>query len=385
MNKVYLDNAATTPIHPEVFEAMLPYLKENFGNPSSIHWAGNKVRVAIEETRELIADFINADASEIYFTSGGTESNNFIIRGIAKTEHAESGRKSIITSKIEHLAVLETIDNLASEGFEITKISPNHDGKVDPDNISEAIYQNTALISCMHINNEIGSINELAVIGNFILNKNIWLHTDAVQSFGKFPIDVNELGIHALTASAHKIYGPKGVGIAYVKSGTPLSPLILGGSQERNRRGGTENVAGIIGLGQAVRLAKRDSIGNLSHAIDLKQMFVDGINSIDANGLVLNGGKDSSPYIASVTFSSDYYKNDSEAMLIFLDLNGIAVSSGSACTSGTLKSSHVIKALGKSKKDAEGTIRFSFGSQNTIEEAEYTLEIIKKMAEKFRK
>lgn len=385
MKRVYLDNAATTPIHPQVFDAMVPFLKDNYGNPSSIHWSGTKVRVAVEETREVIAEFINADPSEIYFTSGGTESNNFILNGIAKTEYAESGRKTIISSNIEHMAVIETINNLSSEGFDNLAIETKPDGRIDTAKIKKTVTSDTSLISVMHINNEIGSINNLSEISSNICKQNVWFHTDAVQSFGKYLLDIKQLGVHALTASAHKIYGPKGIGIAYVKSGTPLSSYLFGGSQERNRRGGTENVAGIIGLGEAVRLARKEMQDNFSFVTELKKAFLDGLKNIDNENIELIGHSDSSPYIASITLNSTKYNNDSESMLMFLDINGVAVSSGSACTSGTLKSSHVVKAIGKSEKDAEGTIRFSFGSQNTMDEIEYALEILQRMTKKFRK
>lgn len=383
MKQIYFDNAATTPVHPKVFERMKPFLIDEFGNPSSIHSFGRKARVAIEEAREIIAKFINADASEIYFTSGGTEANNFAINGIAKTELIESHRNEIITSKAEHHSVLETIQELEKDGFYIQLLNVNKETTVDIDTIQNAVGSKTSLVSLMHVNNETGSINDIKKISSLLKEKNIFFHTDAVQSFGKIQIDVKALGVDSLTGSAHKIYGPKGTGFAYVKSGTPLSPLLFGGSQERNRRGGTENVAGIVGLSEAVIIRKDIMEESFTHVAKLKKAFVEGIRNIDSENITINGGENASPYILSLTLNSNKYEVDPEAMIMFLDINGIAVSNGSACTSGTVKASHVILASGYSNKDAAGTIRFSFGMQNSMEEVEQALEIFKRMLTKF--
>ncbi len=383
--KVYFDNAATTPVHPKVFEKMKPFLTEDFGNPSSIHSFGRTVRVAIEEARETVASFINANPSEIYFTSGGTEANNFAVFGIAKTEYVESGRNKIFTSKIEHHCVLDAFQELERNGFDVNWIDVNSDSKVNWQSSAHLIDDKTSLVSLMCINNETGTINPIQEISGQLKHKNIFFHTDAVQSFGKFPIDVKNLGIDSLCGSAHKINGPKGVGFAYVKSGTPLSPLLFGGSQERNRRGGTENVAGIVGFAEAIRIAIESMQSNYDHAKKLKNKFINGFSAIDKDGIIINSVSNSSPYILSVTFKSEYYNNDSESMLIYLDINGVAASNGSACTSGTIKASHVILGMGYSPRDAAGTIRFSFGRQNSEEEADYALEVLNKMAKKFRK
>ncbi|MCX7797518.1 MAG: cysteine desulfurase [Melioribacter sp.] len=383
--KVYFDNAATTPLHPKVFEKMKPFLIEHYGNPSSIHSYGRKTRVAIEEARETIAEFINAKPGEIYFTSGGTEANNFVIKGISKTEYYESKRNKIITSKGEHHSVLDTCLELEKEGFNVQIIDIDKTSRIRKDILESQLNDSFSLTSIIHINNETGSINPIKEICLLTKSQNTFFHTDAVQSFGKIPIDVNELMIDALTASSHKINGPKGVGFAYVRSGTPLSPLILGGSQERNRRGGTENVAGIVGFAESVKIAKEEMIKNYEHVKKLRTEFIKGIQSLDKDFIKINGGEDALPYILSITFLSKQYKNDAEAMLMFLDINGIAASNGAACTSGTLKPSHVILNSGYNQEDAAGTIRFSFGSQNTLEEVEYTLEVIKKMINKFKK
>lgn len=383
--RVYFDNAATTPLHPKVFEKMKPFLTEEFGNPSSIHSFGRKVRVAIEDARETIAQFINAGPSEIYFTSGGTEANNFTIRGIAQAEFYESKKNKIITSKVEHHSVLDSFSELANHGFDVNRLNVNSSTNIEIEELEALIDKSTSLISLMHVNNETGTINSIKDIISLIHGNNIFFHTDAVQSFGKIKIDVKELGIDSLTASAHKINGPKGAGFAYVKSGTPVSPLILGGSQERNRRGGTENTAAIIGLAEAIRIAHNEMFNNYDHVKKLRTEFVKGITSIGDGKIRINGGDNVLPHILSITFDSDHFNNDGEAMLMFLDINGIAASNGAACASGTLKPSHVLLSAGYSINDASGTIRFSFGTKNSLLEVEYTLDVIKKMAEKFRK
>ncbi|MCK5085909.1 MAG: cysteine desulfurase, partial [Melioribacteraceae bacterium] len=252
---VYFDNAATTPLNPLVLEKMLPYLKSDFGNPSSIHSFGRKIRVVIEESREVVADFINADPSEIYFTSGGTESINFAINGIARTEFNESGKNELISSPSEHSAVLDTNKSLELSGFKYIELEVEKDSSVNLDSLSNSLTDNTSLVSIMYTNNESGAINNVSEIANRVKNNNSYFHCDAVQAIGKIRINVDEFKVDALSATAHKIYGPKGTGFLYVRSGTPLSPLLLGGSQERNRRAGTENVAGIVGLAETIRFA----------------------------------------------------------------------------------------------------------------------------------
>ncbi|MCB9260438.1 MAG: cysteine desulfurase [Ignavibacteriales bacterium] len=376
--KVYLDNAATTKIHPKVIDAMMPYLTEHYGNPSSVHSFGRKARVAIEDSREIIAEFINADPSEIYFTSGGTEATNFIINGIAKTEFLESGKNRIITSAGDHKATLNTIENLVLNGFHSSIFPLNENFKVISKN-----ENNVSLSSIVHVNNETGTINNIKEINSAF--ENSYFHTDAVQSFGKIKIDVEELGLHALSASAHKLNGPKGIGIAYVKSGTPMSSIILGGGQERNRRGGTENTASIVGFAEAVKIAKENLDDNFNKVKKLKDYLWNGLVAKNIEGITNNSFADSSPFILSITLSPEIYNNDSESILMFLDINEVAVSSGSACASGTLKPSHVILAAGYSKEYANGTIRFSFSPNNTIEELDYTIDVMKKLTEKFRK
>ncbi len=375
---IYFDNASTTKIHPKVLEAMLPYLKDNFGNASSIHSYGRKARVAIEDARELIADFIGAIPSEIYFTSGGTEAINFIINGIAKTNFAETGKNGLLTTPIEHKAVLDTHLNLIQNGFSYNFIEVDKSGSFNPISLKKKITNNTSLVSIMHTNNEIGTINNISNISEYLSNDQ-YLFCDAVQAFGKTEIDVNQLKINALSASGHKIYGPKGIGLAYVRSGTPLSPLLFGGGQERNRRGGTENIAAIVGLAEAVKIAKKEMDENYKKITSLNNYFRKSINQVFGDKIEINGGSNTSPYILSLTFKSEYFNNDSETLLMALDINGIAASQGSACTSGAIKPSHVIFGIGKEIDDANGTIRFSFNPNNNFEEVDYTISFLRKI------
>jgi cysteine desulfurase len=382
--KVYFDNAATTPVNPKVIEKMLPYYNEFFGNPSSIHSFGRKVRVAVEEARETLADFIGADPSEVYFTGSGTEAINFSLIGIAKTNLIDSNKNKIISGNAEHQAVIESFKSLEQQGFSSTTVKSKINGKVNIEEYNRNV-ESSSLVSFMHVNNVLGSINDIKYLGKIAHEHGAIFHTDAVQSFGKIKIDVNKLGVDSLSASGHKIYGPKGIGMAYVRRETPIAPLLLGGSQERNRRGGTENVAGIIGFAEAVNQLKDKIDYNFTYAANIKNRFIDGLSTIDNKGITVNGRDNSSPYILSITFNEEYYNNDAEAMLMYLDINGIAASGGAACTSGTLKPSHAILAIGHSVLSASGTIRFSFGSQNTVEEVDYTLDIIKNMSDKFKK
>ncbi|MCF8412056.1 MAG: cysteine desulfurase [Melioribacteraceae bacterium] len=383
--KVYLDNAATTKIDPRVLEKMLPYLSDSFGNPSSIHSFGREVKVALEEARDVIADSINSDPSEIYFVGSGTEANNFPIFGIAKTEFQESGRAKILTGKAEHRCVLDSFEELGKNGFERVAIPVDNQTELDYDQLEAALDDNVSLVSIIHTNNETGATNAIERIAKLKAKFNFYLHVDAVQSFGKQKIDVMELGVDALSISGHKIHGPKGIGVAFIKNRTPMRPMIFGGSQERNRRGGTENVAGIIGMAEATKISLSEMDSNLGLITKLNDTFRNGVAEIPDNFISINSPENASPYIISLTFNSDIYKNDAEAMLMYLDINGVAASNGAACTSGTLKPSHVILSSGKSIGDANGTIRFSFSKYNSEVEIEYALGIIRKMSEKFKK
>jgi len=380
---IYFDNAATTRPHPQVLDKMLPYFGDTFGNPSSVHSFGRKARVAIEDAREIIAKFINADPSEIYFTSGGTEANNFVINGIAKTEYNESGRNHLISSSSEHPSILSTLKNLEKINFETTTVSINNSFIPLMSQIKDKLTPKTSLITIMNVNNETGSIFDISQLKTIV--NNVFIHTDAVQRFGKIPLDVKTLGIDSLTASAHKLNGPKGIGLAYIKSGTPMNSLILGGEQERNLRAGTENVANIVGFAEAVKIALESLEHNFRKISNLKNYFVESINILNIIGIKVNSLENSSPYILSITLDPQYYKVDSESMLMFFDINGVAVSSGSACASGTLKPSHVILAAGYSEEYANGTLRFSFNAENTIQEVDYAITILQKISSKFLK
>ena len=383
--KVYFDNAATTKIHPKVLDKMLPYLKDDFGNPSSFHSMGRKSRVAIEEARETAANFIGANPSEIYFTSGGTESINFAINGIAKTNLNETSKNHLITTAVEHKALLEKHLDLRQNGFDVEILSVNSDSSIDANSILSNLTEKTSLVSIIFVNNETGTLNDIKNISQNITVKDRYFFTDAVQAFGKIKFDVNDLVLNSFSASAHKIYGPKGIGLLYAKSGTPLSPLLFGGSQERNRRAGTENVAGIVGFAEAIKIAEREMDENYSIVSNIKNYFVENLINQFGDQIEINGSENNSPYILSITFISEFFNNDAEAILMFLDINGISASQGSACTSGTLKPSHVILGMGKSVEDANGTIRFSFSPHNTKQEVDHTIDVLLKMAKNISK
>jgi len=383
--KVYFDNAATTKIHLKVLEKMLPYLKENFGNPSSFHSIGREARVAIEDARETAADFVGANPSEIYFTSGGTESINFALDGITKTNLNGACKDHLITTAVEHKAVLEKHNDLQNNGFDIEILSVNKDSSINIESIESTLTDKTSLVSIIFTNNETGTINDIKSISQKLSKEDLYFFTDAVQTFGKIRFDVNNLGIDSFSASSHKIYGPKGVGLLFAKSGTPLSPLLFGGTQERERRAGTENVAGIVGFAEAIKIANEEMDDNYLRVSNIKECFIKSLLNQFDNKIEINGGENTSPYILSVTFKSEFFNNDSEAMLMFLDINGISASQGSACNSGILNPSHVILRMGKTINNANGTMRFSFSPKNTLEEVEYTLDVLTQLSKKFIK
>lgn len=384
MKKIYLDNAATTAIHPKVIEKMIPFMKENYGNPSSIHSFGRNVRVALEEAREIIANFINADSGEIYFTSGGTEANNFALKGISNGDREDRGRNKILSSPIEHHCVLDYTKELSNTGFQISLIENGKDFSIIQEKLKKELTDEVSLATFMFVNNEVGSVNEIRSLASVTKKNDTYFHTDAVQAFGKIEIDVKELGIDSLAASSHKIAGPKGAGFLYAKSGTPLEALIIGGSQERNRRGGTENTLSIIGFAEAVRLLQDKIEDNYLYATKLRDYFRDNLLT-QISDIKINKPLNDFPYILNFSFDNNIYNNDSEAMLMFLDLNGVAVSTGAACTSGTLKPSHVLLNSGYDYEEAKGTIRVSFSSFNTIEELDNALEVFYKLGKNFKK
>ena len=382
--RVYLDNSATTPIDREVFEAMLPFLTDKFGNASSIHFFGQEARAAVDRARHRVAEIINARPAEIVFTSGGTESNNLAIRGLVEAN--DKYGKHIITSEIEHSAVREVCEDLMKRGFEVTCLPVYEEGIVKLEDLKNAVRSDTILISVMTANNEIGTIQPVAEIGKFMRElkdsgRKIWFHTDAVQAVGKIAVDVEEIGCDLLSISAHKIYAPKGVGALYVRRGVRLHKQNIGGHQERERRGGTENVPYIAAFGKACELAKKNLDENASEIQNLRDKFESAVGE-RIDDLIFNGKRENRlPHISNISFRFI----EGEGLLINLDMQGIAVSTGSACSSGSLEPSPVIRALGRTDELARGAIRFSFGKENTAEDVEYLLEILPKAVENLRK
>ena len=378
MKKYYLDNAATTPTDPRVLQAMLPCFTEVYGNPSSLHAFGQTAKHLVEEARKTVASFIEASPEEIIFTSGGTEGNNTVVEGIAHARREKGNH--VITSKIEHHSILEPCHFLEKGGFEVTLIPVNEYGLVDPDDVRKAITEKTILISIMHANNEIGTIQPLTEIGKIARENGIYFHTDSVQTFGHFPISVNALQIDLLSASAHKLYGPKGIGILYVRKGTRIEPILRGGDQEKRRRASTHNVPGIVGLGKAVELAKEEVVNEIEKLTVLRNMLIDGIlTKIEHSRL---NGHPSQRLPNNVNISFSYV--DGESMLLKLDMEGIACSTGSACTSSTLEPSHVLSAIGLPLELAHGSLRFSLGRQTTEDNIRYVLEVLPGIISKLR-
>ena len=378
MRRIYLDYAATTPTHPEVVKAMLPYFTEAFGNPSSIYSCGQQARGAIEESRTKIADLIGARDEEIIFTSGGTEADNFAIKGVAFSK--ESKGNHILTSPIEHHAVLETCKFLGRRGFSITYLPVDEYGLVDPSDVKKAITDKTILISVMHANNEIGTIEPIAEIGRIAREAGIYFHTDTVQTVGHIPINVDELGVDLLSISAHKLYGPKGVGALYIRKGTKLVSLVHGGEQERGRRAGTYNAPGIIGFGRAVELAQQEMNQEAERLTPLRDKLINGLlERIDHTRL---NGHPQKRLPNNVNISIDFVEG--ESMCLGLDLAGICASTGSACASSTLEPSHVLLVTGLSPERAYGSLRFTLGKWTTEEEIDQVLEVLPPLVAKFR-
>jgi cysteine desulfurase len=378
MRRIYLDHSATTPVDPEVAELMMTYFLEYYGNPSSVHFFGRQVRKALEEARSQIASLINADPGEITFTSGGTEADNLAIQGAAKTRAAKG--RHLITSAVEHHAVLDTMKYLAKNGYELTIVPVDAEGLVSVEDVTNAIRPDTILISIMHANNEVGSIQPVAEIGKIAREKGILFHIDAVQSLGKIPVDVKALNADLLTVSSHKIYGPKGVGALYVRKGVKISPLVYGGAQERKLRSGTENAPGIIGFGKACELAaqRMDENKELSR---LRDKLLNGIVS-RIDHIKINGPLGDKRLPNNVNVSVNFVEG--ESLLLSLDMVGIAGSSGSACTSGSLDPSHVLLAMGLKHEVAHGSLRLSLGRHNTDEDIDYVLAELPKIVARLR-
>lgn len=379
MRKVYFDHNATTPIHPEVRKSIEPFLNEKFGNPSSIHWAGREVKVYLEEARDKVAKLINAKPSEIIFTSCGSEGDNMAIKGVLMG-NLKKGRH-MITSCVEHPAVFRTCKFLEKFDFEVTYVKVDSYGMVDPDDIKKAIRKDTVLISIMYANNETGNIFPIKEIAKIAREYDIVFHTDAVQVVGKIPIDVKELDVDILTASGHKFNAPKGIGFQYIREGVEVLPLISGGHQERELRAGTENMLGIVAIGEASRIAREEMEEKSKHIKYLRDRLEKGIlDSIPDT--VINGHSEKRLY-NTTNISFKYI--EAEALLVLLDMNGIAVSTGSACSSGATEPSYVLQAMSLDPLCSRGALRFSLGYGNTEEDVDYCLSVLPSLVEKIRK
>ncbi len=374
--KVYLDHAATTPVDKEVLEAMLPFFDEKFGNASSLHAYGREAREALEKSKEEVAKLINADADEIIFTGSGTESDNLAIKGIA----FKHGKGHIITSKIEHPAVLETCKYLEKKGFDVTFLPVDEYGLVKPEDVENAIRDDTILISIMHANNEIGTIEPIEEIGEIARKHGILFHTDAVQSAGKIEIDVKKINVDLLSMSSHKIYGPKGVGALYVRRGVKLEPVLHGGGHEKGMRSSTENVAGIVGFAKACEICRRRMHEDADKITRLRDKIIKEVLKIEESYLTGH------PTRRLPNNASFYFKGiEGESLVLMLDAKGIATSTGSACSSKKLQASHVLLAIGIRPEDAHGSLRVTLGRENTEEEIDYFLEVLPEVVEELRK
>jgi cysteine desulfurase len=374
MKRIYLDHAATTPVAKEVFQAMQPFFSQRYGNASSLYSIGREAKEAIEDARAKAAKVIGAESREIIFTSGGSESDNMVLRGILKAgDH-------VITSAFEHHAVLHTCQALEKEGIKVTYLPVTNDGFVRTEDVKKAITKKTKLVSIMHANNEIGTIQPIAEIGKLCRDAGVLFHTDAVQTYGKIPIDVKKMGIDLLSASGHKLYGPKGVGILYMRSGLSLRPLITGGSQEHRLRAGTENAAGIVGFGKAAELALANMQKEAAYLTKLRDMLIDGVLKIEDSWL--NGSRQNR-LPNNTNFGFDYIEG--ESIILHLDLKEVAASTGSACSSESLTPSHVLTAIGLSPVKAHGSLRMTLGKGNTKEEINYVLGVLPGIVEDLRK
>lgn len=378
MQKIYLDNAATTKVSHEVLTEMLPAFNEVFGNPNSLHAFGREALNLVDKARDRVANGINAERGEIYFTSGGTEANNWALLGLAMANKAKGNH--IITSQIEHHSVLESCKRLEKLGFEVTYLPVDETGLVDIAELLHCINQKTILVSVMAANNEIGTIQNLKTIAKIAHEKDVLFHTDAVQALGSFKIDVKDLDVDAMSISGHKVHAPKGVGALYVKKGVKIDNLVVGGGQEKGKRGGTLNLASIVGFGKAVETTVRDYTINNKKLKSLRDYFVSRVKE-EIEYININGHNHQRlPGLASVSFNFI----EGESLMLLLDMAGIAVSTGSACSSGDLQTSHVLKAIGLAPEIAQGTIRFSFGTNNTKEEIDYVIDVLKKNVAKLR-
>ena len=379
MKRVYMDNAATTALRRDVLDAMMPYLTDIYGNPSSLHYFGQEAHKAVENARHQVASALNAEDNEIVFTGCGTEADNMALKGIA--EKYQSKGKHIITSSVEHHAILHTCEHLEKHGFEVTYLPVDEYGMVKAEQVRDAIRSDTILVSVMFANNEVGTIMPIKEIGAVCREKGVFFHTDAVQAVGHVAIDVKAMNIDLLSLSAHKLHGPKGVGALYIRKGIVVPPLLHGGAQERRKRAGTENVAGIVGLGKAIEIACSDIEGTSKRMCYLRDKLINGIEA-SIPEVKLNGHR-TERLPGNVNFSIKYIEG--ESILLMLDINGIAASSGSACTSGSLDPSHVLLAMGMPHETAHGSLRLTLGDDTTEDDIDYVLEVLPEIVVKLRK
>jgi cysteine desulfurase len=379
VQRVYLDHNATTPVHPAVADAMTAVLREDFGNPSSVHHFGQRAKAAVDQARTAVAALIGAEPSDVVFTSGGTESDNMALRGIAEALE-RSGRRHLIASAIEHEAVLTTLKALGRRGWSTTLLPVDETGIVSPEALRTALTDQTALVSVMHANNEIGTVQPVADLARLAHERGALFHTDAVQSAGKIGVDVAALGVDLLSISAHKFYGPKGIGALWMRRGLRLLPVLTGGKQERNRRAGTENVPGIVGMGAAAALARGKMAEEAARLAGLRDRLEQEILGT-IPGTAVNGAR--TPRVPNTTNIS-FDRIEAESLLIALDLEGVAVSTGSACSSGTLEPSHVLKAMGLPAHRTQNSIRFSLGAANTDADVDRVRAVLPGVVEKLR-
>lgn len=378
MRTVYLDHAATTPAHPKVVEAMMPYFTAKFGNPSNLHDVGREAKNAVEEARAKTAALIGAKPEEVFFTSSGTESNNFAIKGLAQANSQKGSH--IIVSQVEHFSVLHPVKSLEKAGFKITQIAPDKQGLIDPADVAKAITKETVLVSIMHANNEIGTLQPIEEIGKITRERGVLFHTDAVASVGWVPVDVKTLGVDALSLSGHQFYGPKGAAALFVRKGVRIKPQIEGGVQEDGRRGGTENVPALVGLGKASEIAQVEIGNRVSYLTPLRDKLLSGLQGRIAD-MVVNGHPSRRlPHNVNVSFLFV----EGESMLLFLNMEGIYVSSGSACTSRSLKSSHVLSCIGTDAAAANGTLLLTIGTGTSGEDVDYVLEKLPPIVQRLR-
>jgi len=379
--KIYLDYAATTPVDPRVLKVMLPYFSEKFGNTMSLHSFGQEAKQALEESREVVADLIKAKPNEIIFTGSATESNNLALKGVASTRRSLSEGGHIIISQIEHPCIMESAKWLESQGFEVTRLKVDKYGLVDPDDVGKAIRKDTILVSIIHASNEIGTIQPISEIGKICKEKGVYFHTDAAQSFGKIPIDVNKMNIDLLTASSHKMYGPKGAASLFVGEGTKIEPILHGGGHESGLRSSTVNVAAIVGFAEAVKICKKEMKKENLREIKLRDKLIKGVLEKIPNSYLNGHPQKRLPNNANFWFEFV----EGESMVIQLDLLGIAASTGSACSSVKLEPSHVLLAIGLKPYQAHGSLRLSLGRWTTEKEIDYVLEVLPKIIKKLRK